>query len=231
MNLSSLSGWTPHRTFGLRAEWLALYLRDPVGWRETTQLGPVQIVSLGRWLLTGGVVEHSGKETVLARLFRERGLGDPLPWELFWANTAFAWPTARWYVSRLGLGEWTSAELCRRLLADVPRLAERTARDATVELVGLFAGTPIGRELGQGEVSGRGPRLVRRAGLPHPHAEALVHALELLFAECGRERLGYEEELLWPWVIFGSRREEALFELSQSGASGFRVREQWVERA
>jgi hypothetical protein len=107
-------------------------------------------------------------------------------WQLLWVNLVFNWPAARWYVLEMGRGEWTATELRAALQATVPRLAVRTVSNAILELVGLLERTPIGGELGQGEVRPGRPRRVRREGLPGPATSAMLYAAQRLFLSIGR---------------------------------------------
>jgi len=196
-------GWAAYRTFGLRREWLQLYLDHPDEWEVVGGLGNRQVQSLRRWLRTAGVLDGKGRETFLADLFRERGMEEPLPWEILWVNVVFNFPTARWYVEDLAVGEWATTEIRRRLQVAVPRLAERTATNAVMELVGLLERTPVGSELCQGVVRPTRPRRVTRSGLESPSARALLYATWRLFQEKETNRLDLNEDLLWPWVVFG----------------------------
>ncbi len=196
--------WTAHRTFGLRREWVGLVLRDLTCWRETGGLGPRQVQSLAVWLHTAGLLDRGGRPTALYTLFQGTWPEANLAWQLLWAEVALRFPTASWYVQVLGCGEWTMAELQGLLHAATPHLAVRTVYDALLELVGLLERTPVGAALGQGEVSSGRPRRVRREGLALPHHQAVLHALRLLFLQQGRRVLWLDEDLLWPWVVFGT---------------------------
>ena len=226
---SLVQGWARHQHFGLRQEWLALYLRCPSDWRQVGGLGNRQVQSLEVWLRTVGLHDRPGHETALCQELRRQGLASPRPWQRLWTNAVLNWPTADWYVSECAYGEWTSSELKGRLLASVPRLAERTASNAIMELVGLLERTPIGKELKQGEVIRARLRLVRRIGLADPGPEAILYAAGALFARERRCRLELQEPLPWPWIVFGCRPEEALATLSAYGSGWFEVRPHSLE--
>ena len=140
--------------FGLRSEWLALYLREPQDWPRSGGLGVRQVQSLRVWLRTTGLVDRRAHETRLCHLLRRTWPESLLAWQLLWANVVFGFPTASWYVIRVGLGEWTTNELRRRLQEAIPRLAARTQ-------IGPSLATPLTPlllrplRLGQGHVGGR----------------------------------------------------------------------------
>ena len=195
------TGWAKHSTFGLRDEWVNLYLSDPLNWKSSGGLGNRQVESMANWLKTCGMEDAGGGMTFLGRLFMQQGTAATELWQLAWVNAVFNWPTARWYVY-LGNGEWTIKELRTILKSTMPRLSERTLDNAVLELVGTLERTPIGDELGQGLVTPTRPRRVTRRGAVPTNA-AIVHSIGRLYLQQKRARLLWAEELTWPWVIFG----------------------------
>jgi len=181
LKLSQHTGWSRHQTFGLREEWVQIYLSSPHSWFESSELGNRQVQSLQAWLKTSGIIDPHGHETDLYRLFQEKGTEYQLAWEILWVNIVFNWPTARWYTSYIDRGLWTTTELGNMLCKAAPQLAERTVQDAILELVGLLQRTPVGLELGQGEVNLSRPRKIQRKGLPQPSWESIYHAFSRLF--------------------------------------------------
>ena len=221
--MGKITGWSRHQHFGLRKEWLEMYLKHPGEWEVTGGLGNRQVQSLKVWLKTAGLQDGRGKETFLGTVFRQRGLEKILSWELLWVNVVFNFPTAAWYVQKLGLGAWTTRGIKEQLLCCVPRLALWTVSNAVMELVGLLERTPVGREINQGEVLPERPRRVQRKGHAEPSGEALCLAVYRLFAQEKRERLHLKENLLWPWVIFGCAQKYVLGQLLTNGQKWFKI--------
>lgn len=221
--IGKITGWSKHQIFGLRKEWLELYLQHPGEWEFTGGLGNRQVQSLKIWLKTAGLQDRRGKETFLETAFRQRGLEEILPWELLWVNVVFNFPTAAWYIQKLGLGVWTTGGIKEQLLFQVPRLALRTVSNAVMELVGLLERTPVGKEINQGEVLPLRPRRVQRRGHAAPSGEALCFAACRLFAQEKREHLHLRENLLWPWVVFGCAQKYVLVQLLINGQKWFKV--------
>lgn len=193
---------TPHCHFGLREEWLKLYLAYPEDWRNKGLLGNRQVDSLRAWLKTGGLHDKRGNETPLAIQFRSAGTTSLLLWELLWVNIVFSFNTAAWFVYQ-GSGVHTSSELCSKLSADLPHFLPRSIHSGILELVGLLEFTPIGTQLEQGRVTRKGKRTVERHGLNSPSSEALSLSLELLFQRERTNSLETHKKLLFPWVVFG----------------------------
>lgn len=219
-------GWSRHQHFGLRSEWLDLYLADRQGWRISANLGNRQVDSLQAWLKTAGLVNERGDLTALGKRLAAEGSASLGVWELIWVNTVFNFPTARWY-ARLGNGEWTTTDLKQRIRLMVPRLAETTASNAIMELAGLLERTPVGGELGQGLVLGVRPRRIKRTG-HKPGDLALVYAMGRLYLQRQQERLAWDENLTWPWIVFGCNRQFVLERLTIIDQSCFDIDERFV---
>ncbi|OAG27656.1 hypothetical protein [Thermodesulfatator autotrophicus] len=211
-------GFYKHQTFGLRKEWLALWLTHPKDWEEVGGLGPRQVDSLRVWLKTTGLLDKEGKPTPLAQAFKEQGLEELALWEKLWVNVVFNFATARWYVLRLGKGSWSISELLEKLAADFPHYKRRTLKNGLQELVGLLERTPVGKELQQGKVERKGrQREISREGYPYLSEEAVKLALQRLNKETGRDRFRLDEELPFPWIIFGGKPKDLFRQLMANG--------------
>lgn len=222
-DLSELTGWAPFNTFGLREDWVALYLREPAQWQDRGGLGSRQVESLARWLRIGGLVDSAGRETPLCRLFRNTWPAEALAWQLLWVNVVFAFPTATWYALVAGTGQWTTVQLSSMLCQAVPRLAPRTAHNGILELVGLLERTPVGRALRQGDVQSSRPRSVRRDGLKNPSRTALLYAAQQILLRERKRDLPLCEDVLWPWVVFGCSLYDVVPQLVASEAHWLRL--------
>lgn len=220
---SKLTGWCKHSTFGLRKEWLELYLEHPHDWQTKGLLGNKQVEALEIWLKTAGLHNNRGGETRLCVLFRENGLEHPLCWQLLWVEVVFHFAVAEWYVRELGLGLWTTTEMKQRLHQDCPRLSPRTLNNAVIELASLLERTPVGKALGQGDVSSSRPRRIARKGLPFPSHEALFHAMCHIYQREQRQSLDLTDNLLWPWTVFGCESHFVIQEISLSFPGWFEI--------
>ncbi len=212
--MSNRLRWAPHRTFGLREEWVALFLSSPTAWQSSSSLGPQQISALEAWLITCGLADSNGMPSALAwRISRGPAL---LGWELAWVNAVFSFHPSWHYVRLTRDADMTASMFAHQQTAMFPRRSTRTIWDGVLELIGTLERTPIGTELGQGIVSATRPRRVRRVGLADPRAESLGHAMRRLFQHERRWELRLEEDLVWPWVVFGCDAEEALLGLGSA---------------
>lgn len=188
-------------------------------------MGNKQIDAFKTWLKTSGIRDKHRSETPLGEIFRIYGTEELLPWQITWINIIFDWATALWYVS-LPIGrDIDTVELKEQICAEYSQFSKRTLGNAILELVGLLENTPIGRDLGQGEVTASRPRKVKRTGLPKPADEALIYALLKLFEEEKRTILSLSEVILWPWAIFGCSKEYVLERIIFVGEKWFDVSE------
>ena len=217
--------WSLFNTFGLRKEWVALYLDHPERWEETGALGNRQIEAFKRWIK---VCELEDKSCSLFSLFQSSTVNNLMPWEIAWANIAANLATASWYVKELGFGTWKTTELRNILEARHPHLAQRTVTNAINELTGLLERTPIGKELCQGLVENSRPRTVTRKGLAAPSREAVFYALYHLFLENKTDCLDLDSDDLWPWVIFGCRKNYVLQKVILEGDRWFRLTDRFI---
>ncbi|HAR40384.1 MAG TPA: hypothetical protein DCR68_03320, partial [Coprothermobacter sp.] len=95
-----LVGWTRHCSFGLREEWLQVFIESENGERREWDLGNKQVESLARWVKTIGLKEKDGSLTEFgsALVTGKLSIHDMVFWEIAWVNAAFSFPTAKWYV-------------------------------------------------------------------------------------------------------------------------------------
>ena len=204
-NWTVKTGWARHSIFGLRHKWLDQVLMDPEGWHNHTVLGNRQVDSLKMWLKTCAIKDQSGYLTPLGKEFISRGSSYLPLWELLWVNVVFNFSTACWYISLEGK-EWETTVLINLLQVAVPRLARRTISNAIMELAGLLEKTPIGTELGQGQVFKGRPRVIVRTG-HNPSDAAILHSINLLFQQQHRKRLLWDNHFMWPWTVFRCSRK------------------------
>ncbi len=211
-------GWNAHRSFGLRKEWVALWMDRPEDWVSFGHLGNRQVQSLHTWLKTAGIVDRKGEKTPLGLKFQTESADSLGAWELAWVNIVFNFPPARWYVFHFPKGAWSIQELKMRLRQSLPHFSTRTVSNSIMELVGLLERTPIGKELQQGEVTREGrDRKIKREGLQYPMVSSIKFAFHRLFAEERRDRLYFDDHLLFPWIIFGTEQQEVFKQLILAG--------------
>ena len=222
-----LKGWSRHQHFGLRKEWLDIYFTNQKSWHKHAALGNRQVDSLNAWLKTTGLEDKKGCLTPLGNLFLINGTSSRSLWELLWAEVVFNYVTAHWFV-HLGCGNWTTKELRILVRTAAPRLSEWTAVNAVLELAGFLEKTPVGDELGQGCVTKGRPRRIKRFGLAAPCDAAIVHVLRRLYLQEGQRKLFWNENLTWPWVVFGCSRQFIMERITTMDKTFFDFDEQYL---
>lgn len=213
MKYVNTKGWARHRTFGLRVEWMNLFLGFPDDWWTLGRLGSKQVVSLNEWLRTLGLRKRNCYDLALLEAWRTLGSESLELWSLSWANIAYSWPTARLYVLRNYTTPVTTTDMLSDFMGYVGNVAERTIYDGILELFGLLNHTPIGRSLGQGIISPGRPRSLFRAGNPAPPTVGLFQSLVNLFGGQEGDSIKLNQDQLWPWVVFGCDRDYVISQI------------------
>lgn len=199
-----------YQQFGMRKQWLAEYLKDPEGWWTAHTLGNRQFEAMRVWLREAGLVE-SHQVTRLGERLRQLGADHPLTWGVIWTNLAHNSALVHWYVHQVGWGTtWTKQGLVELLPDDYGRRTRENAVDALVE---LFRHSPLGEQLGLGqvEIKGRVVKTVTKRGWAEPHPLALLYSLYRLAEKLGRYSFTmgefFEEKLEGPFLLFGTDRD------------------------
>lgn len=208
-----MKGWAKHRTFGLRAEWVDLFLRHPDNWQVVGNLGSKQVFSLYEWLKTIGLRRRDGLNRPLLAAWTALGSQSLQMWSLVWANIVYSWPVARLYVMRNYSTPISTKAMVSDYMAYTRNHAERTIYDGILELFGLFHHTPIGSPLGQGLVSPGNPRTLVRAGNQAPPITSLVQSAINLFKEQQCFSIKLDQYQLWPWTVYGCDKNYAISQL------------------
>lgn len=195
-------------TFGLREEWIALFLERPLDWASSGLLGPKQIDALRSWLKVAWLIDEYGNETELTRSFRSKGRRDLETWQLVWVSIANRFTTANWYC-KLPCRQYSTSELRATLQADYPLSSPRTVSNAVNELVSTLQQTPIGAQLGQGNVTTRRARIVTRKPTTMPTPTSVWCSFALTLYDIESKTL-ISDNICWPWHVFGCDRESVL---------------------
>ena len=215
--------WVRHQGFGLRSEWLQQYFSNGFDVNKCEMLGPNQKESLAYWLKTSGLNDSNGNQTCLCSLREESGIMTDKVWEILWFNIVSSFATAWWFVSFLGKGMWTSHDLRIALSHHTPRLSKRTASNAVMELLGLFERSPVGGQLRQGIIRGHSRRSVERVGLAAPVISSIQYTILQIFRLAQGPALSLDEELPWPWTVYGCEREYAISQLIMNASDWLEI--------
>jgi phosphoadenosine phosphosulfate reductase len=169
-----LKGLDRYCTFGLRSNWLEMFLQAPEQWWGSEAIGPRQFVGMRAWLADAEIID-GGTLTRFGRHIQRLGVHDRLSWCLIWANLARNSALVNWYVSTVPHGTMNDKAGLVQLMGD--GLGERTRSNAATSLIQLFRHTPLGGDLGLGEVAQQG-----RSTLVTKHYARQLPQLAILYA-------------------------------------------------
>lgn len=172
---NSMKGISRYQTFGIRKDWFQEYFERADNWIHENNLGNRQFEAMRFWLREAGLMNGS-KVTATASVLRELGTDNLLTWAIIWANLACNSPLIRWYVTLPWYNYYSITDLMTLLGDD---LRERTRRNALVALLGTFSDTPLGLQMGLGEiktVAGKRNAVYKR-GWQDPLPKAILYAL------------------------------------------------------
>jgi phosphoadenosine phosphosulfate reductase len=206
-----LKGLNRYQHFGLRTEWLETFYQDPDGWWLHSGLGNRQFDAMRTWLKDAEVLQANSL-TELGRHLRELGAQSSLGWAVIWVNLVRNSPVCGWYARSV---PWGASYTKQELVNALPHtLARSTRANAIQSLILLMRDTPLGSQLGLGEVQLRGRQTdrVQKNGWHSPEPSALLYCL-YRYAEL-RERHSlslaelYDDAPEGPYAIFGVNRDE-----------------------
>ncbi|MGB9903530.1 MAG: phosphoadenosine phosphosulfate reductase family protein, partial [Desulfotomaculales bacterium] len=173
---TGLKGLNRYQTFGMRKAWLEEYFRDPEKWWHKNSLGNRQFEAMRVWLREAEIVTGT-KITLLGERLKNWGVENPLTWAVIWTNLARNSTLVGWYLQNVSWGSSYSKKELVSLLDEA--LSQSSRENAITALVGLLRDTPLGGELGLGEVQTKGKQAVAiiKRGWGSVPALAVLYAL------------------------------------------------------
>lgn len=180
-----------YQHFGLRKAWMAEFLASPSSWWHSNSLGNRQFEAMKGWLTDGGVIA-SNRLTSLGEKLVKRGADDPVTWLALWTNLCTHSSLISWYIRELPWGGvYTKAELVDALPS---RFATSTRQNGVTALVSTLRDTPLGTELGLGQIASNGPTMrdLTKRGLADPPQLSVLYSLMSLAKR--NERWGFSVE-------------------------------------
>ncbi len=183
--MSSLKGMNRYQHFGLRQAWLEHYfeLGDNI-WLSNKLLGNRQIDGFKVWLREAGITEKNVL-TPLGEKLKKLGARSRLTWAVIWTNIAYNSIIVGWYVRHIPWGNTYG----RRQLIDMlgENYSPSTRENAVTSLCELLGKSPLGAELGLGEISYKGNAVDRigKKGWAQPNRFAILYAMYRYAEEMG----------------------------------------------
>ncbi len=143
---STLSGINIYKNFGLRTEFVSVYLAEREAFDQTAQLNRAkQVPAAKAWFRQGLLMEPKTTEpTKLLDLFEKRGVEDSLAWDLVWMGLCNHAPVVKWLVCTLKMDvSYTDADLLDLLGNDIRSVTKKGGMQA---LKNMLVSTPFGTE-------------------------------------------------------------------------------------
>ncbi len=202
------------QNFGLRRDWLILFLQNPDNCFSDINLGPRQIDSLKTWLRESELLDKNNKPTTIAKLLSELVNNESVIWGVIWTNLYYNVNLIKWYLDTF---DWNTSvsrdELLAKLMESDSQAREKTAKNAISTLLNFFDSSPVGSELKIGIIEKIGnKRYVKKIGTNE--INSLVVAYTLYKAAENIERKDFTISELYsndfeggPYKLFGISRD------------------------
>ena len=203
-----------YQNFGMRREWLLLFLRNIDRWFENNNLGNRQKESLKTWLKDADLLSEKNTPTRLAKLLSNIP-NELFVWEIIWANLYYNVNLIKWYLASIVWGEvFSSKELVEKVMQADPNSKEKTTQNSINSLFNLFDTSPLGKELKIGIIEKRGrERVVKKLGTDDIHPLAVAYSLYKAAEHIGRRDFTVSELYRrdfegGPYKLFGISRDK-----------------------
>jgi phosphoadenosine phosphosulfate reductase len=215
-SLSVSEGGTPmklrtYQHFGMRKQWLDDFLAEPESWWRTNSLGPRQFDAMKMWLIDSELSRANGISE-LGKTLRRLGGDAPLSWFVIWCNLVRNSSLINWYVTQV---PWHRSYSRAELVDLLPQQFAKSTRENGIKaLISLLRDTPLGSELGLGQVEGDrgGTRAVIKEGARQVPPLAILYSLYRYAESLERHDLSLSELSAnapeGPITVFGMRTEE-----------------------
>lgn len=141
---STLNGINVYKNFGLRTEFVSVYLAEHEAFDQTEQLNRAkQVPAAKAWFRQGLLMEaKTTAPTKLLDVFEKRGVEDPLAWDCVWMGLCNYAPVVKWLVCTLKMDvSYTDADLFDMLGNDIRDVTKKGGMQA---LKNMLVSTPFG---------------------------------------------------------------------------------------
>jgi ferredoxin len=141
---SGLKGINAYNNFGLRTEFVSVYLAEHEEFDQTAKLNRAkQVPAAKAWFRQGLLMDaKTTVPTKLLNVFEKRGVEDPLAWDCVWMGLCNYAPAVKWLVSTLKMDvSYTETELLELLGNDIRDVTKKGGMQA---LKNMLVSTPFG---------------------------------------------------------------------------------------
>ena len=192
-----MRGVSRYFCFGLREEWVTMFITHGATWISNNSLGPFQQKSFRYWMIDAGILKDKNNDfTELGHLLMILYPQNPLwGWCIFWCNIYYSWQVANWYLTN---NHWqvclSVKELHKLLHKSFTTLSLRTVSNSINALVNTFAESPLGYQLKLGLVEQQGRmRYIHKLGTDDIHHLVVAYTLYKFKDVTGRNDIFVDE--------------------------------------
>ena len=205
-----------YKNFGLRQEWVELYLENPSAFWANERMGTHMFKSFEKWGKEAGLVDQTNAPIEQINKLQDLGADSPLLWGYIYANIVYNSSIFNWFVRKCAFGVEYQASDLQIMLGD--NYSETTKKNALTAMKDTIKSSHIGWLIGQGECEMKGNRVVSitKNGWSEPEPIVILYTL-YLFAEHMDSLYSFtlsdllddseEREGLSPRIIFGIDRD------------------------
>ena len=144
MSNSTLNGMNVYKNFGLRTDFVSVYLAERESFDQTAQLNRAkQVPAAKAWFRQGLLMDaKTTMPTKLLDVFEKRGVEDILAWDCVWMGLCNYAPAVKWLVCTLKVDTpYTDVELFEMLGNDIKDVTKKGGMQA---LKNMLVSTPFG---------------------------------------------------------------------------------------
>jgi len=215
---SGLKGINAYNNFGLRTEFVSVYLAERGEFDQTAKLNRAkQVPAAKAWFRQGLLMDaKTSVPTKLLDVFEKRGVEDLLTWDCVWMGLCNYAPVVKWMVCTLKIDvSYTDADLFDMLGNDIRDVTKKGGMQA---LKNMLVSTPFGTgENSVCELTKKGKLTVgftRRSRSVDPLV--VLYGLYVMAEKSGRDAFTvrqmmaavFDDEVVSPLVAFGIPPDE-----------------------
>jgi ferredoxin len=215
---SGLKGINAYNNFGLRTEFVAVYLAEREAFDQTAQINRAkQVPAAKAWFRQGLLMDtKTTAPTKLLDVFERKGVEDPLAWDCVWMGLCNYAPVVKWLVCTLKMDVfYTDTDLFNMLGNDIRDVTKKGGMQA---LKNMLVSTPFGTgENSVCELTKKGKftvGLTRRSRLVDPLV--VLYGLYVMAEKAGRSAFTvrqmmaaeFDGEVVSPLAAFGMSPDE-----------------------
>lgn len=216
-NNMSVKNIDRYKNFGLRQDWVELYLEDYNNFWTNKRLGTHMFKSFEKWGKEAGLLDRANTPLPFVPKLARVGYNNSNTWGYIYTNIVYNSPIFNWFIRNTEFG--LSYQVSDLIIMIGDGYADTTKKNALSALKDTIKSSPIGWLLGQGECEMKGRQVISitRTGWKDPEPLVILYSLykfaehsEGLYSFTLSDLLEDSEEriAMSPRLIFGVEADE-----------------------